>query len=415
MSIYNDTFCPLPWMHLGTHPHGGVTPCCISDMTAGKNRARDYTDTGDQFYNLNDHDINTHMNSDYFKEIRLQMLDNKKPTACMRCYDEEEKGIKSKRVHESMVYETYTPDYARQLTDSNGGIPLDLRFVELRLGNVCNVRCRTCNPASSSRWVADYKKIVDSLEFVNDGYSWLDHKHDFQWPEDENFYNDLFECAPNMEVLYINGGEPTLIKAHWKYLEMLVESGRSKNIILWYNINMTSIPDKAIPLWKEFKEARVCPSIDDLAHRNTYIRFPTDWSDVESNLKLIMDVPELTVRITQTVSAYSYIYLDEFLDWAPCPVDMNFVYDPDYLSPAILPPVVRHEAHAKFRKTMGNRHELGTLLSMYNDDDWDEVKWEHFCRYNDELDKIRKHEDGWREIFPELVDMLNKHGIQHEF
>ena len=415
MSIYNDTFCPLPWMHLGTHPHGGVTPCCISDMTAGKNRARDYTDTGDQFYNLNDHDINTHMNSDYFKEIRLQMLDNKKPTACMRCYDEEEKGIKSKRVHESMVYETYTPDYARQLTDSNGGIPLDLRFVELRLGNVCNVRCRTCNPASSSRWVADYKKIVDSLEFVNDGYSWLDHKHDFQWPEDENFYNDLFECAPNMEVLYINGGEPTLIKAHWKYLEMLVESGRSKNIILWYNINMTSIPDKAIPLWKEFKEARVCPSIDDLAHRNTYIRFPTDWSDVESNLKLIMDVPELTVRITQTVSAYSYIYLDEFLDWAPCPVDMNFVYDPDYLSPAILPPVVRHEAHAKFRKTMGNRHELGTLLSMYNDDDWDEVKWEHFCRYNDELDKIRKHEDGWREIFPELIEILERNGIQHKY
>jgi hypothetical protein len=263
--------------------------------------------------------------------------------------------------------------------------------------------------------VADYKKIVDSLEFVNDGYSWLDHKHDFQWPEDENFYNDLFECAPNMEVLYINGGEPTLIKAHWKYLEMLVESGRSKNIILWYNINMTSIPDKAVPLWKEFKEARVCPSIDDLAHRNKYIRFPTEWSDVEKNLDTILAVPELNVRITQTVSAYSYIYLDEFLNWAPCPVDMNFVYDPDYLSPGILPPVVRQEAHAKFRKTMGNRHELGTLLSMYNDDDWDEVKWEHFCRYNDELDKIRNHEDGWREIFPELIEILDRHGIQHKY
>ena len=263
MSIHSDTFCPLPWMHLGTHPHGGVTPCCISDMTAGKNRARNYKEDGAEFYNLNDHDINTHMNSDYFKEIRLQMLNNEKPSACMRCYDEEDKGIKSKRVHEASVYETYTPDYARKLTDSNGGIPLDLRFVELRLGNVCNVRCRTCNPASSSRWVADYKKIVDSLDFVNDGYSWLDHKHDFQWPEDENFYEDLFKCAPNLEVLYINGGEPTLIKAHWKFLEMLVESGRSKNIILWYNINMTQVPDKAIPLWKEFKEARVCPSIDD--------------------------------------------------------------------------------------------------------------------------------------------------------
>jgi hypothetical protein len=384
-------------------------------MTAGKNRARNYGEEREEFFNLNDHDINTHMNSDYFKEIRREMLNDIEPKACTRCYQEERKGVESKRVYESKIYKDFDPDYASRITSEDGSIPMDLRFVELRLGNVCNVRCRTCNPASSSRWVADYKKIVDSLEFVNDGYSWLDHKHDFQWPEDENFYNDLFECAPNMEVLYINGGEPTLIKAHWKYLEMLVESGRSKNIILWYNINMTSIPDKAVPLWKEFKEARVCPSIDDLAHRNKYIRFPTEWPDVEKNLDTILAVPELNVRITQTVSAYSYIYLDEFLNWAPCPVDMNFVYDPDYLSPGILPPVVRQEAHAKFRKTMGNRHELGTLLSMYNDDDWDEVKWEHFCRYNDELDKIRNHEDGWREIFPELIEILDRHGIQHKY
>ena len=27
---------------------------------------------------------------------------------------------------------------------------------------------------------------------------------------------------------------------------------------------------------------------------------------------------------------------------------------------------------------MGNRHELGTLLSMFNDDEWDETKWEIF-------------------------------------
>ena len=232
---------------------------------------------------------------------------------------------------------------------------------------------------------------------------------------EKNFYEDLFNCAPNLEVLYINGGEPTLIKAHWKFLDMLVESGRSKNIILWYNINMTQVPDKAIPLWKEFKEARVCPSIDDLDHRNKFIRYPTEWSDVEKNLEKIMQVPELNVRITQTVSAYSYIYLDEFLDWAPVPVDMNFVYDPDYLSPAILPPVVRRYAHDKFRKTMGNRHELGTLLSMFNDDDWDETKWEHFCRYNDELDKIRGHENGWREVFPELISLCEENGIQHQY
>ena len=411
----SKTFCPLPWMHLGTHPHGGVTPCCISDMTAGKNRARNFTDTGDQFFNLNDHSISKHMNSDYFKQIRLEMLNDLEPKACSRCYQEERKGVESKRQHESKVYPDFDTSYASRLTGKDGSIPLDLRFVELRLGNVCNVRCRTCNPASSSRWVKDYKQIVESLDFVNDGYSWLDHKHDFQWPEDENFYEDLFECAPNMEVLYINGGEPTLIKAHWNYLDKLVSSGRSKNIILWYNINMTNLPAEAIPIWKEFKEARVCPSIDCLDKRNQYIRFPTDWNDVTKHLDMLLEESVITTRITQTVSAYNYAYVDEFLNWAPCPVDMNFVYDPDYLSPAILPPVVRRQVHEKFRKTLGNKYELGTLLSMFDNDDWDKTKWEHFCRYNDELDKIRKHDKGWRDIFPELVELCEINGIQHRY
>ena len=411
----SKTFCPLPWMHLGTHPHGGVTPCCISDMTAGKNRARNFTDTGDEFFNLNDHSISKHMNSDYFKQIRLEMLNDLEPKACSRCYQEERKGVESKRIHESKVYKDFDTSYASRLTSEDGSIPLDLRFVELRLGNVCNVRCRTCNPASSSRWVKDYKQIVESLDFVNDGYSWLDHKHDFQWPEDENFYEDLFECAPNMEVLYINGGEPTLIKAHWNYLDKLVSSGRSKNIILWYNINMTNLPAEAIPIWKEFKEARVCPSIDCLDKRNQYIRFPTDWNDVTKHLDMLLEESVITTRITQTVSAYNYAYVDEFLNWAPCPVDMNFVYDPDYLSPAILPPVVRRQVHEKFRKTLGNKYELGTLLSMFDNDDWDKTKWEHFCRYNDELDKIRKHDKGWRDIFPELVELCEINGIQHRY
>ena len=99
MSIKEDTFCPLPWLHLGTHPHGGVTPCCISDMTAGKNRARNYGEEREEFFNLNDHDINTHMNSDYFKEIRREMLNDIEPKACTRCYQEERKGIDPHRTH----------------------------------------------------------------------------------------------------------------------------------------------------------------------------------------------------------------------------------------------------------------------------------------------------------------------------
>jgi hypothetical protein len=342
------------------------------------------------------------------------MLADEKPAACMRCYDEESKGMVSKRVYEQTQYPSNDDRWASSITDAAGTISPDLLFVELRLGNVCNVQCRTCNPASSSKWRRDYEELVQKLDFVNDGYSWLDHKRDFKWPESEQFYEDLYNCAPNMRVLYINGGEPTLIKAHWRYLRKLVESGRSKNIILWYNINMTNLPDEAIELWKEFKEARICPSIDDLDLRNHYIRYPTLWSDVKRNLAAIQ-LPELTVRITQTVSAYNFAYLDEFLDWSPVPVDMNFVYDPDFLSPAILPPAVRKEILNRYRSgRFGNTDHVNTLFNMYYNDDWDSVKWEHFCRYNDQLDSQRPPLT-WRQVFPELIELLEKHGIKHEF
>jgi len=407
-----STYCPLPWQHLATHPHGGITLCCISDHTDGLNRARNYKDGYDEFLDLNKKDINEHMNSDYYKEVRLQMLNNKKPQACMRCYEEEDKGIKSKRQHEAEVFKHYSPDYASKLTKEDGSIDMDLRFVELRLGNVCNVRCRTCNPASSSKWLDDYKDIVQKADFVNKGYLGLNFPEDFKWAEDDNFYNDLYESAPNLELLYINGGEPTLIKQHWAYLQKLVDSGRSKNITLWYNINCTMLPPIALELWSEFKEARICLSIDDLEDRNAFIRTGTDWNAVLRTIeKLKQNENKLVLRITQTVSAYNYATLPEFFEWANSigiEVDMNFVYDPDYLSPAVIPTKARELIHTRFRKALGNDHKLGTLLSMYNNNDWHELKWEQFCRYNDLMDN--NDNSDWRETFSELVSKVEESG-----
>ena len=415
----SNTYCPLPWIHLGTHPHGGVTPCCISDMTAGKNRARNYSDSKDVFLNLNEHSIDAHMNSDYYKQIRLEMLGGEQPSACRRCYDEESKGLVSKRLYEQSQYTGYDYRWASDNTSADGHVNTNLVFVELRLGNVCNVQCRTCNPASSSKWRRDYEELVEKLEFVNDGYSWLDHKRDFKWPESESFYEDLYNCAPNMRVLYINGGEPTLIKAHWRYLRKLVESGRSRDIILWYNINMTNLPAEARELWSAFKETRVCASIDDLDLRNHYIRYPTLWSEVKTNLNTVLEwsraSPNIVVRITTTVSAYNFPYLDLFLNWAPCPVDLNYVYDPHYLSPQVLPVALRQHIFERYRTSMGNRPELGSLLSMYNNSDWNEGHWVEYCRYNALLDSQRSPSPTWSWVYSDLVSLLEQWGIKWDY
>jgi hypothetical protein len=138
---------------------------------------------------------------------------------------------------------------------------------------------------------------------------------------------------------------------------------------------------------------------------------------VRNNLNNLLET-DLTIRITQTVSAYNFAYLTEFLDWAPCPVDMNFVYDPDYLSPAVLPPEVRKEIIANYRDSKyANGEHFATITSLFENDDWDATKWEQFCRYNDQLDTQRKHPANltWRTVFPELINMVEKHGYKHTY
>ena len=388
-NVMTDTFCPLLFQHLATHPHGGVTHCCIADHRNSLSSSRDSADNGHRYYNLNNDTVQDTMNSESFRDARLQVLDGKKPRACMRCYSEEAKGIRSKRLEEIQNYPTYTAEVAKSVTDSNGYIKdVQLEFVELRLGNVCNVACRTCNPASSSKWRNDYDKLQESLSFNITNY---DTMHGFRWPEREGFWEDLLQHCDNIKTFYINGGEPTLIKQHFKFLERLANMGRT-DIKLWYNINMTNMNEEIIEIWRKFDNVKVSCSIDDLGERNEYIRHPTQWNDVMRNFLRLKD-ENFELDVTQTVSWMNYSTLGDFYNffyhdhgvW----VHHNYVYDPDILSPAVLPKSMRDAIHDKFSNIFPD-WKLQEFKNMFGNPD-NSVKWTRAKQYTRSLDKIRNH------------------------
>jgi len=395
----SDTFCPLLFQHLATHPHGGVTHCCIADHRQSLSSSRD----GDRFYNLNRDTVHDTMNSDSYKKARLEVLDGKKPKACLRCYAEEAKGMNSKRVEEIKNYPEYTIDVARKVTDSTGYMKdVQLEFVELRLGNTCNVACRTCNPASSSKWRNDYDALRKATTFQLTDYNTIEG---FRWPEREGFWEDLLQHCDHVKTFYINGGEPMLIKEHFAFLERLVEMGKT-DIKLWYNINMTLMNEKVIDLWRKFDHVKISCSIDDLGDRNHYIRYPTKWKDVERNfLRLKEEGFELDV--TQTVSWMNYSTLGDFYNifhkkhgvW----VHHNYVYDPDVLSPSVLPKSVRDEIHKSFEGVF-DETIFNQLKNMFSGPDKPK-KWEQAKEYTRNLDEIRKQ--NIVDYLPEFKDLFS--------
>ena len=382
----SDTFCPLLFQHLATHPHGGVTHCCVADHRNSLSSSRD----GDRYYNLNRDTVFDTMNSQSYRKARLEVLEGKKPKACIRCYSEEAKGMASKRTEEIKNYPEYTVEVARDATDSDGFMKdVQLDFVELRLGNVCNVACRTCNPASSSKWRNDYDALQKKTTFKLTTY---DTMEGFRWPERDGFWEDLLQHCDKVKTFYINGGEPTLIKEHFRFLERLVDLGKT-DIKLWYNINMTNMNDKVIDLWKKFDHVKVSCSIDDLEDRNHYIRYPTQWDSVIKNF-LRLKKEGFEIDVTQTVSWMNYSTLGDFYNffhrehgvW----VHHNYVYDPEILSPAVLPKEMRDRIHKKFSNVFES-WKLKEFENMFGGADRKD-KWQKAIEYTKNLDEIRKQD-----------------------
>ena len=336
----SNTFCPLPWNHLATHPHGMCTLCCESEQTLNKSAAKNDNELV-TLRNTN-YELSEITNSESFSKVRLQMLNGEKPTECKKCWEAESVGNRSKRYYESRKLPMTLED-AKKITNDDGTLKeVKYEFVELRLGNHCNVMCRTCNPYSSSRWVKEWDVIYPEEPVIKDYIS----QYNINWPLEQDFWDSLINYCDNLKVLYINGGEPFLIDKHFAFLETLVERGTSKDIEIVYSTNCTIINHTYEDIWKEFKSVQFMLSIDDIGERNEYIRTYTKWPKVLDFIDWMDDITDnnenLNYNILQTVSTYNVYYLPEFYDYfAGKDISHNFVKDPAHFDPLILPQTVQ--------------------------------------------------------------------------
>jgi MoaA/NifB/PqqE/SkfB family radical SAM enzyme len=391
----SETFCVLPWIHLATHPNGGVSLCCRSNHTNAISWAKDQKNDLMTLDNSNLDDI---VNCKTFTRVRGQMIDGEQPIECEGCWADEDRGIKSKRQYENerWTHAINNSVFAPTLEKA------DYKYVELRLGNVCNTACITCNSYSSSKWLTDEKEISKKL-------IWFESRapENYKWFENTQFYSDLALRSQHVEEIYINGGEPTLIKAHYNYLQHLIDSETAKNVHIVYSLNMTSIPDRLLNLLKNFKKVTINCSIDDVELRNYYIRWPTDWNDVVNSLYKLNSQPNISWHVTQTVSILNVFNITDLDTWLQEKYNkktaLNYVLYPEYLSFASLPDNIKTELKTLYKNAFNDDRddELQQKLNIKYDGamhlkakefitELDKVRNLNYCDYVPELQKIIK-------------------------
>ena len=400
---YNDTYCPLLWNHINTHPDGGISFCCISDYRNGANRPK----TGDRVFNLNTDTIHDTMNSDTYKTARLQMLNGERPLACTRCYTEEDKDVGSRRGYKRRVFDHFDIAHARSVTNEDGSLDeVQLEFVELRLGNTCNLQCRTCDSSSSSKWRNDYAALGKDLTFeLHNNLQPPSNVYD--WIDNDQFWADLFSYSTHLKRFSINGGEPTLIKKQFAFLQRLVDAGKT-DLYLRYNINVTNLDENMINIWKQFKNIQISCSIDDIGIRNEYIRWPTNWHTVLKNLDRLLQT-DFEIVITFTISFMNYCNVVNYYrffeqHYPTITIIPNFVEKPYYLSPHVLPIELRDAAHAEIVEYFAdNEYITKKFLNIYNQPT-DVILWEKAKEFTKKVDTL--HNVRVEDYLPEFKEVM---------
>jgi sulfatase maturation enzyme AslB (radical SAM superfamily) len=399
----SDTYCALAWNHLNLHPLGEATICCISDMRNSLSNAKN----GEEVLNIKHQSLNEIINSESFKKIRLQMVNNEKPKACNTCYWQEESGNHSRRQKINELYQ-FNHQEAESLTLVDGTITPNIQNLELRLGNKCNLKCSTCNPVSSSLWKEEYKEIskLENIEIDVD-YNGINDEM-FDWAEDKEFWKQLDSQLSNIKEININGGEPTLIEEHYNFIQTLIDKDKAKNILLEYNLNMTFIPAKLEEMWKHFKKVRIKASIDDIDKRNNFIRYPSRWDKILKNLKKLEKL-NVEVVILQTVSIYNFLNLEELSlyvrkNFKNIEVEFNYLVEPYFLSPFSIPAKIRKE---KIKELFLSLYmvDYNRLSKLYYNDKYKESDLKIFKSYNSVLLKNRRN--SFEIDFPKLNSLIS--------
>ena len=323
-----DTICMLPWISIETSPIGTARPCCLA--------REEIVDENGIKFDLNKVNLATIYSSNYMQNLRKQFRAGEKPDTCKLCWDEEASGRTSKRINSQIrLKELYNQ------VDWENNEPDQLWFLDLKLGNICNLKCRICGSWSSSKWAAEELEYMTTIydKKTHIAYQWLKQG---AWPrnKDTSFWDNLKQLLPNIKYMEFTGGEPWLIEEHFELLEFAVQQGYGKNIDIHYNTNGTQSPQRLVPLLNKLGRVDIAFSIDNVGDRFEYERYGAKW-DYANNIidmthALRKEYPNITTQLCFTINVQNVYYLDELLAWADTKgfgdIYFNMLHSPNHMS-----------------------------------------------------------------------------------
>lgn len=452
------SFCPEVYNQIQIDMQGDLRICCLSSDT-GLTK-----DENGNVMNVQTHSILEAMNSKEHRQHRLELSNNMRPSRCSNCYNWEVHGQSRRKKFINFSKNGILPDYTKaeeafEMTSDDGSIDTTktkLVNLDIRFGNLCNLKCVMCDPGNSSLWYDDWETLANafddrestgrSLKFRQGGidpktkkvqywkaddkiYLFEKNKHgklqlqdEQQWWETESWKMQFKQIAPQLRYIYFTGGEPLLVPAMKEHLEYLIEAGFSKDIRLAYDTNLTAVNDNIISKWKHFKKVELRVSVDETGDRYNIVRNPGNFNKLKDNILLVKNsgIPVQNISmVCSLANIYGSIRVSQFAKEIDVPLSFRFVHRPGWLNVHNLPQSARSEIvdnlrsfldseeaktvkgyediiQANIKQLSENLHRIGNIGMI-----------EAFVKAMNTLDTPRK--TNWKCVLTDVVDLIQRH------
>jgi hypothetical protein len=187
-----------------------VRPCCLAND--------EIVDSNSVKFNLKSANFRDIQNSEYMYQLRQAFLAGKRPATCRKCWAEEDAGRTSKRMHtlDRLKHMGITAEWTHDAKP--------LMFLDLKLGNICNLKCRICGSWSSSSFAVE--EIANSVEAHSKNSFAYQMLKAGRWPrENAQFWSEIDTVVNDIRYIEFTGGEPFMIEEHFTMLQGIVDRG----------------------------------------------------------------------------------------------------------------------------------------------------------------------------------------------
>jgi MoaA/NifB/PqqE/SkfB family radical SAM enzyme len=367
--------------------HGFVTPNIISPCCAYSNKIK-----------LNSK--KKYWQSEQLKNIQKNMLDNVRDSGCDICWKKEDRGFSSLRQHSNQIY-------AKELKQIRQGfIPKEPIYLDLRLGNLCNLKCRMC--------ISEWSSQIAGEILENPNEDWIDTPTQKVYGLDDDSWETIEIWIPYVKRVFMTGGEPTIIKRNLDYIDKIIQSGHAGEVELIFTTNATNINKKFIEDSKKFKNVNFNVSIDAVGKLENYIRNPSDWETIVKNMNLLYE-SGMGVSFNTTIQWLNMTRLDEIFEYIEnCKIGFGGIWfqlvtDPFYLDPIFAPKFMKekciHDIDEFLKKPFLNDKKYNNIL--YGEFKQSLIQTRKFL--HDNIDNVKHTKEFLKRM--EILDRLRNQNL----